>query len=724
MRNISVALQTHLDGEVTSICSCISVTRNDGVIVRLTNHDKDLIVNGALYLTGGTFETSAFKASSDLSVDNAQLEIGVDGNLIQKVQFDSGLYNRARFEIFSVNWQMPSDGTIILARGWIGDITVRNTAHATLQLRGLTQALQRNFLSYYSPTCRATFGDDKCGVPVTPFTHHRRNHKYKVGDWALLPTGSTPIVVTNNSFEAQGLVGNGSSGISGWTHGPGSFWSVESAIVGRSGPYYLRGGSDAGASAPGTPFSVYTDISTSSAGMAGPSVDLGAFAVSFSAFVTSPSPSLSDEATITLTMLNNVGDVLKVVTGDTIAPEYAIWSEISVTSLVPPSTRSMRLTLQGTKTAGTLQVAFDEVSAKFWTISAASYSGVAHRVVRIPSYVATDRRLPTNYRFVDDGIVSNDSSGISGWVYAPGSFWKVSDFAGPFSAVDGVYFLEGGNNSTGLPAQIYQLTSSSISLSDLSAPLVTNGSYILETQLNVGNIDLASSYRVKLNFFTASNALLSSLDTGYTNVGVTGVWKDVSLSGRIPAGAASVKLEVYARSGAGSKAEVVFDSVKLFVLNTTLSNTNDASRGRSASARPVFSGVAGGFTYDGALIWQAVPLSFGFDVVANATNKRVFIGSAISGGEFSFHGAKIVWISGANAGTESYVRTWTPTTKELRLYAPTQNAISGGDKFIFSQGCNKTITDCAQRFSNAINFRGEPYLPGPQRILELFTPGV
>lgn len=35
-----------------------------------------------------------------------------------------------------------------------------------------------------------------------------------------------------------------------------------------------------------------------------------------------------------------------------------------------------------------------------------------------------------------------------------------------------------------------------------------------------------------------------------------------------------------------------------------------------------------------------------------------------------------------------------------------------GSRVILREGCDHTVTTCAQRFTNAVNFQGEPYLPG------------
>jgi uncharacterized phage protein (TIGR02218 family) len=45
------------------------------------------------------------------------------------------------------------------------------------------------------------------------------------------------------------------------------------------------------------------------------------------------------------------------------------------------------------------------------------------------------------------------------------------------------------------------------------------------------------------------------------------------------------------------------------------------------------------------------------------------------------------------------------------------NNIAVGDAFNAIAGCDKTIGTCAGKFANAVNFRGEPYVPGMDKML-------
>lgn len=68
------------------------------------------------------------------------------------------------------------------------------------------------------------------------------------------------------------------------------------------------------------------------------------------------------------------------------------------------------------------------------------------------------------------------------------------------------------------------------------------------------------------------------------------------------------------------------------------------------------------------------------------------------------------WISGANSGLESAVSS--SAGAGLTLREPPHFAPAAGDLVELREGCDKAFATCRGRFSNALNFRGEPHLPG------------
>ncbi|WP_088184321.1 DUF2163 domain-containing protein [Sphingobium sp. Z007] len=68
------------------------------------------------------------------------------------------------------------------------------------------------------------------------------------------------------------------------------------------------------------------------------------------------------------------------------------------------------------------------------------------------------------------------------------------------------------------------------------------------------------------------------------------------------------------------------------------------------------------------------------------------------------------WLSGANAGlTQAVIDNG---TDGVMLADAPSFAVTAGTLALLTQGCDRQLTTCAARFGNAVNFRGEPYLPG------------
>jgi len=68
------------------------------------------------------------------------------------------------------------------------------------------------------------------------------------------------------------------------------------------------------------------------------------------------------------------------------------------------------------------------------------------------------------------------------------------------------------------------------------------------------------------------------------------------------------------------------------------------------------------------------------------------------------------WIGGANSGTESPILSSDGAVLTLR--EPPALPAAAGDLVEIREGCDKRLATCAGRFGNALNFRGEPHLPG------------
>ena len=72
--------------------------------------------------------------------------------------------------------------------------------------------------------------------------------------------------------------------------------------------------------------------------------------------------------------------------------------------------------------------------------------------------------------------------------------------------------------------------------------------------------------------------------------------------------------------------------------------------------------------------------------------------------------------SGANQGVKREVKRFAGGS--FTSFQEWPYAFAIGDNYEAIAGCNKQFNTCVQRFQNAVNFRGEPHVPGTDAILE------
>lgn len=76
----------------------------------------------------------------------------------------------------------------------------------------------------------------------------------------------------------------------------------------------------------------------------------------------------------------------------------------------------------------------------------------------------------------------------------------------------------------------------------------------------------------------------------------------------------------------------------------------------------------------------------------------------------------IQWITGANAGLSMEIKDSDSSSKLLILAGQMPFSVVAGDTGKAWPGCDKSLSTCIARYNNAVNFRGEPYIPLPEAI--------
>ncbi len=167
MQTLDTAIAAHIAGEVTTLATCWSIARRDGVHLYLTDHDRDIVVEGHSYKAVSGINPSAVTSVSGLAVDNLELEGILSSMLVDEADILAGTFDHAEISVFLVNYENPADGTLMLKTGWLGEVTLRG-GQFVAEVRGLSSRLQQVIGEVYTPTCRAKLGDARCKLALTP----------------------------------------------------------------------------------------------------------------------------------------------------------------------------------------------------------------------------------------------------------------------------------------------------------------------------------------------------------------------------------------------------------------------------------------------------------------------------------------------------------------------------------------------------------------------------
>ncbi|AIL64483.1 hypothetical protein NOVO_00360 [Rickettsiales bacterium Ac37b] len=102
------------------------------------------------------------------------------------------------------------------------------------------------------------------------------------------------------------------------------------------------------------------------------------------------------------------------------------------------------------------------------------------------------------------------------------------------------------------------------------------------------------------------------------------------------------------------------------------------------------------------------------------------VGEALSNNQFTdpishyhenyFKYGELKFISGNNIGLSREIKEY--KAGEIITVLPFPYDIKTGDHYKITAGCDKTFQTCCKLYNNAINFRGEPHLPGTGQILK------
>jgi uncharacterized phage protein (TIGR02218 family) len=162
-----------LERDLATIALCWRLERRDGVTLGFTTHDRDLPIQGLLYRAAPGMLPSAIGVSDGFDADSVDIKGALTSDAISAADLAAGRWDGAAVRIFMVDWEAPDGESFQVARGELGEVSVRSDAFEA-ELRGPTALLDAPVVEQTSPECRAALGDKRCRVDMAALTRPTR----------------------------------------------------------------------------------------------------------------------------------------------------------------------------------------------------------------------------------------------------------------------------------------------------------------------------------------------------------------------------------------------------------------------------------------------------------------------------------------------------------------------------------------------------------------------
>lgn len=167
-------MASRLVGPTYRLATCWAVERTDGVVIRVTNHNADLTVQGHTYKAANSFQSTAADRQGNFKDRNIEIVGVVDIGYVSDEDLRAGKFQDARVIELIVDWMVPWAGIFsethyyIKSASWSGEMW-------EVQLVGMSDRLSRSIGDIYTKTCRWDLGESAgttkpgCHIDLTLF---------------------------------------------------------------------------------------------------------------------------------------------------------------------------------------------------------------------------------------------------------------------------------------------------------------------------------------------------------------------------------------------------------------------------------------------------------------------------------------------------------------------------------------------------------------------------
>lgn len=167
MRSVSASFDTSLNQVTTTFARLWTITRPDGVIINLTDHDSDITVGGVLYKASiGFTSTTVLTSSLSIGSQNVTLTVPLTDLGVTEADLRHRIYEDSTATLSVCDYANTAAGTMTIFSGRVGRAVLSNKKRAAIEIISSTDPNLFVADESYSLQCRNDLGDATCQFPI------------------------------------------------------------------------------------------------------------------------------------------------------------------------------------------------------------------------------------------------------------------------------------------------------------------------------------------------------------------------------------------------------------------------------------------------------------------------------------------------------------------------------------------------------------------------------
>lgn len=153
-------------------CHGLRIECTNGLIVRLTDYPRDLLMGGNLYQSDNGYQFTGSQSGTSMSPGSMDLDGIATITGIGRDQIASGVFDSARLYVFATSWKTPVDNEEPIGAAILGRTTLEDDNYR-IEMMSLVDALNQSVGRSYAPSCDKIFGGQTyagCKKDLGPLT--------------------------------------------------------------------------------------------------------------------------------------------------------------------------------------------------------------------------------------------------------------------------------------------------------------------------------------------------------------------------------------------------------------------------------------------------------------------------------------------------------------------------------------------------------------------------